>query len=167
MSATLAERAVVSDDGRAILLAAYRAAERLVEVEINPLLALQLGRDLLDAALRRLARADTVTRRRRGGDPLAAARAQRDDALRRLGALAGNGEPAERVARALVERLDRYTPAPNETSRERQLLRQVVDAGLRVPSAQRIRKILVKRTRALDDQTAPPDRKHKRRSLDA
>jgi hypothetical protein len=96
--------------------------------------------------------------RRRGGDPCADKRAARDEALRALARLNGNDAPVELVAREISNRLGRYRPLPDETIPERVLMRAVIDTGLPVPSAERIRKILglVKQRNRLDDQTAPP-----------
>jgi hypothetical protein len=107
-----------------------------------------------------LAAIDGITSppRRRGGDPCADKRADRDEALRALARLNGNDVPVELVARKISNRLGRYRPLPDETIPERVLMRAVIDTGLPVPSAERIRKILglVKQRNRLDDQTAPP-----------
>jgi hypothetical protein len=50
------ERAVVADDGRALRLTVYRGAEPLAAVDLDPVRALALVQDLLDAARRRLVR---------------------------------------------------------------------------------------------------------------
>lgn len=50
------QRAVVADDGRALRLTVYRGAEPLAAVDLDPVRALALVQDLLDAARRRLVR---------------------------------------------------------------------------------------------------------------
>lgn len=85
---------------------------------------------------------DRPAHRRRGGDPHANQRARRDAALRELAASMGDDVPAQRQAREIVRRLARYRPAAEETTEERLLMRQIIDTGLAVPKADRIKRIL-------------------------
>ena len=80
--------------------------------------------------------------RRRGGDPWATERAQRDAALRRLAAMMNTDMPAQRLARVLTSRLARYRPRPAERAPARQLMREVVTSGLPVPGPDRLARIL-------------------------
>jgi hypothetical protein len=79
---------------------------------------------------------------RRGGDPYADKRAQRDDTLCALADLVGGDAPGEEIARQIASRLARFHPMPNETEPERLLMRQVIDAGLPVPGPDRIARII-------------------------
>src|SRR5215204_4045920 len=63
----------------------------------------------------------------RGGDPHAEQRARRDDAIRSLARLIGNGSSASRQARELAMLLSRFRPMPNESRPERRLMREVID----------------------------------------
>jgi hypothetical protein len=146
-------RAVVADAyGEPIALTLYGEGGRAAAVALDPLRAVDLARELLDAAGRRLHRqagqefsvsiARATGNRRRGGDRQAEARRQRDDVLRALARLNDNDAPAEQQARDLADRLARFHPLPVETIPERQLMREVVDSGLPVPSPDRLARII-------------------------
>jgi hypothetical protein len=85
---------------------------------------------------------DEAARRRRGGDPHAEKRAERDAALRELAATMGDDVPVERRAREIATRMARYRPAAEETSDERLLMRQIIDTGLAVPKPDRLKRII-------------------------
>jgi hypothetical protein len=145
----IAERVVVGDDGHDIAVVTYAGANAVARVDLDPLSALHLGADLIDAARRHLTRAGPADVRSmgtatRGGDPHADVRQERDAALRDLAPLLAPGQPIETQARIVIDHLSRYRPALNETAPERQLMAQIASTGLEVPSAERLRRILVK-----------------------
>jgi hypothetical protein len=100
--------------------------------------------DMLDAL-----DADTS---RRGGDPRAEQRAERDEDIRTLAALLGSAGSVQQRAAYLADRLVRFRAMPNETSPERVLMESIVKNEAGTPGAERIRKILVKQKTRLDDQ---------------
>src|ERR1700676_150788 len=102
MTAPAAARAIVSDDGCEIRWVVYREAKTVAVVVLDPLRAIAIAGELIAAASRRLEGGDAV--RRRGGDPKAAHRRERDAALRELAPLVAGGLSVERQARAIIER---------------------------------------------------------------
>jgi hypothetical protein len=121
------------------------APARLRAADISALIARARTRD--EVAIEALAqlvetRLLRALPQRRGGDPQAAARTRRDEALRRLATVIGADMPAERLARDLGARLARYRPTPAETVPERLLMREIVATGLPVPGPDRLARIL-------------------------
>jgi len=153
--ATVADGATIGDVAvlRGRLLALRDDALRQLAATDPPdagLLRLAADATVVLAAL---GEAGSLPAPRRGGDPLAARRAQRDAALRQLAAAIGGADaPAERLARDLTARLVRYRPASVEVTPERLAMRAVIDTGLPVPGIERLRKILVEQKSCLDDQ---------------
>jgi hypothetical protein len=145
MTAPVAERAVISDDGRETQLALYDEAGVIATVTLSPQRAISLAGELISAASRRL---DVVLasrdapRHRRGGDRQAGNRAERDAALRELAALVSDGTTAEHQARAIAGQLARYRPMTVETKPERLLMRKVIDSDLVVPKPDRLARII-------------------------
>ena len=139
--------AVIADAGEQIMLSAYDGHIALAVVDLDPLAALSLGADLIDAALRHIIRTASAKtcKPTRGGDPHADARKERDTALRELALLLAPGRPAENQARVVSDRLSRYKPHLSETAPERQLMAKVMATGLEVPTIERLRRILVRR----------------------
>ena len=135
-------RAVVSDDGDLIRLTVHADEQATAGVALDPLRAMVLAIDLIAAAHLHLRRAAEPRRRRRGGDPREAHRRKRDAALCALAPLVAPGQPLEQQARAVIDRARRYRPAPGEVGAERQLLRQINEAGLPIPTADRVARIL-------------------------
>jgi hypothetical protein len=145
---TAAARAVVSDDGSTIWLTTYSGAGDAVPVALHPTRAITIAHELLGAAVQRLtlAGSNSTTRpapSKRGGDPRAQQRRQRDSGIRALARLVGNGKPLGRQAQEIAGSLARYRPMPQETSPERRLMQEIAEAGLPI-GADRIRKILGK-----------------------
>ena len=142
-----AARAVVSDDGSTIWLTAYTAAGQAVPVALHPVRAVALAGELIEAAVPKLGnlveeKSMTGLVKRRGGDRQAQRRRQRDDDIRALARLTGNGKPLPQVAQDLIKRCERYQPMPTETSPDRILLRRISDTGLPVPRKRRLLDIL-------------------------
>ena len=136
-----AARAVVSDDGSTIWLTAYTEAGDAVPVVLLPVRAVALARELLTAAVPKL-NVTAKSTKRRGGDPQAQQRRQRDEDIRALARLTGGGKPLPQVAQDLIKRCERYQPMPKETSPDRVLLRRISDTGLPVPRKRRLIDIL-------------------------
>jgi hypothetical protein len=136
-------RAVIADDGRSILLTVYVAAETVAIVDLDPLWALGLGTQLIEAGRQHLSRRrQAPARRRRGGDPKAALRRERDAAFCALARLLAPGQPFEEQARLVINRQRRYQPVAGETGEDRQLMAQIKASGLAVPSLNRMARIL-------------------------
>jgi hypothetical protein len=124
--------AVIADDCGTIVLTVCSAAETSTVVDLDPLQALGLGSQLIEAGRQRLLRQqEAPARRNRGGDPKAAHRRERDAALCELGPLVAPGESLEKQARTIIDRLSRYRPAPNEAGADRRLMRQSWKWGCR------------------------------------
>jgi hypothetical protein len=138
------KRAVVTHDGCRLVLSTYAGSERLAEVELDPLGAVALGHKLVGAGLLHLERAAKTPRRRRGGDPSADLRAQRDGALRDFAALVGADLNLEQRAAAVISRADRYRPAPGDEcgAPERRALQRLASIGLPLPGKRQLRRIL-------------------------
>jgi hypothetical protein len=134
-------RAVVSDDGIMINLAWYSGADVIAAVDLDPLWALGLASELIGAAQRHLGRA-AKPRCRRGGDANAACRRERDAAACALAQLLAPGEPFEKQARLVIDRVLRYQPAVGETGTDRLLMGQIRATGLPLPSVDRVARIL-------------------------
>jgi hypothetical protein len=128
------------------LLTVYAAAEAVAVVDLDPLLALGLGAQLIDAGRLHLLRQQVPARRRRGGDPKAALRRERDTAALALAQLLAPGQPFEEQARIVIGRVLRYQPAAGEIGAERQLMGQIRATGLPLPSADRMARILSARS---------------------
>src|SRR5437763_6510439 len=131
-----AARAVVSDDGSTIWLTAYTAVGEAVPVALQPVRAVALAGELIEAAVPKL---NPV--KARGGDPYSAQRRARDAQIRALAPLVAPGKSIEQQARDIAGRLARYRPMPEEASPERRLMQEIDEVGLPV-GADRIRKIL-------------------------
>ncbi len=145
MTVLAAERAIIGDDGREIQLTLYLGRDAVAVMTPSPQRALALAGELLAAASRRFDAgfgSHCTPPPRRGGDRQAGKRAQRDAALRALAGLMGDDTSVEQQARVIADRLARYRPMPVDTSPERLLMHEVLDSGLGVPGAERIRKIL-------------------------
>jgi hypothetical protein len=141
-----AARAVVSDDGT-IWLTAYGEGGVVVPVALLPVRAVALAGELIEAAVPKLGNvteenSTKLRGRRRGGDPRADKRQQRNEDIRALARLTGNGKPLPQVAQDLITRCERYQPMPEETSPDRILLRRISDTGLPVPRKRRLIDIL-------------------------
>jgi hypothetical protein len=140
-----AARAVVSDDGSTIWLTAYTASGDAVPVALLPVRAVALAGELIEAAVPKLNVVEerSMTKgKNRGGDRQAQKRRQRDDDIRALARLTGEGKPLPQVAQDLMKRCERYQPMPEETSPDRVLLRRISDTGLPVPRKRRLIDIL-------------------------
>jgi hypothetical protein len=135
-----AARAVVSDDGSTIWLTAYTATGDAVPVVLMPARAVALAGELIAAAVPKL-NVTAKSTKRRGGDPQAQQRRQRDEAICALATLSGKGKPIEQQARDIAQRLDRYRPMPVETIPERRLMQEIKNSGLPI-GRRRISKIL-------------------------
>ena len=83
-------------------------------------------------------------RRRRGGDPKAARRTERNEAVRALGALLSTELSLERQAREIIRKLRRYRPAVGDENRdgERGVLHQLANSGLPLPGTRQLKRIL-------------------------
>lgn len=138
-------RAVVADPpGEPIRLALYAEDGRAAVVALDPVRAVDLARELLDAAGRRLHRpAVTSTpanrNRRRGGDPKAEARAERNAGVIELAQLTGAALSLGEMARQIISKATRYYPAPGDEtgSAERRALHRISKTGLEVPGSVR------------------------------
>ena len=97
--------------------------------------------DLVEA--RSLQSTDGV-RRRRGGDPKAAGRTERNEAVRALGALLSAELSLERQVREIICKVRRYRPAVGDENGdgERGVLHQLVDSGLPLPGTRQLKRIL-------------------------
>ena len=82
--------------------------------------------------------------RRRGGDPKAAERAERDAALRNLAQLLTADLSLEARAARVISKVSRYRPAPGDETgaAERKALRRIADTGLPTPGTRQLRRIL-------------------------
>ena len=96
--------------------------------------------ELIEAAVPKL-NVTAKSTKRRGGDPQAQQRRQRDEAICALARLSGKGKPIEQQARDIAQRLDRYRPMPVETIPERRLMQEIKNSGLPI-GRRRISKIL-------------------------
>jgi hypothetical protein len=134
--------AVISDDGREIRLTTYAGAQAAAEVVLPPLRAIALAGELIEAAKQHLTRAAEPGRRRRGGDPKAAARRERNADFRALAQLLAPGEPFEEQARIVIDRVRRYQPAPGETGEARRRMARIKAIGLTIPGINRMTRIL-------------------------
>jgi hypothetical protein len=156
-----AARAVVSDDGSTIWLTAYAANGEVVPVAIKALRAVALAGELIEAALPKLRNAmeeNSVTsapERRRGGDPQAAARQQRNADILALAALMGGGKQSD-LAEEMAQHLARYRPMPVEMNPTRSLVQKITASGLPVGKRQ-IRKILAQQKTCLEGHGSPRD----------
>jgi hypothetical protein len=81
-------------------------------------------------------------RRRRGGDRQSETRRRRDEAIVALGRILAPGASARRQAEQVASRVNRYQPAPHETSPDRLLMAEIVSTGLRLPGLEGLRKII-------------------------
>jgi len=78
----------------------------------------------------------------RRGDPKAACRRERDAAASALAQLLAPGQPLEEQARIVVDRVARYQPVAGKLGADRQLMDQIKAAGLPLPSADRVARII-------------------------
>jgi hypothetical protein len=142
MSAVSQIRAVIADDGGSIVLVIGSAAE-VSTVDLDPLQALGLGSQLIEAGRQRLLRQQAApARRNRGGDPKAAHRRERDAAVCALARLWAPGRPIEEQARIVIDRVRRYQPAAGEIGVDRQFMSQIRAAGLPLPTVDRVARII-------------------------
>ena len=135
-------RAVVSDDGNLIRLTLHADAQATAGVVLDPLCAMVLAGDLIAAAHLHLRRVAEPRRRQRGGDPHEAHRRKRDAALCALAPLVAPGVAVEQQARVVIDRVLRYHPAAGETGIDRQLMGQIRETGLPLPSVDRVARII-------------------------
>jgi hypothetical protein len=122
----------------------YAASGEVVPVELMPVRAVALARELLTAAVPKIS---NVTRaaverkpaRRRGGDPRAEQRRELHGGIRELASLLGlaSGKPPADVAREIVDHCARYQPLPVETDPVRREMLRVRNAGLPLPTSKR------------------------------
>jgi hypothetical protein len=111
-----AARAVVSDDGSTIWLTAYTATGQALRVALNPVRAVALAGELIEAAVPKLGHVieensiASAPKRRRGGDPQREQRRELYDGLCGMASLLGldEGKPAIEVARKIIDRCNRY-----------------------------------------------------------
>jgi hypothetical protein len=153
--------AVVSDDGSTIWLTAYTAAGDAVPVALLPVRAVALAGELIEAAVPKLGNVveeNSMTSRgkRRGGDPYADKRQQRNRDILALAALLGEGKPTD-LAEEITQQLARYRPMSDETIPKRRLMQKITGSGLPVGGRQ-IRKILAQRKTRLEGHGSPRDR---------
>jgi len=141
-------RAIVSDDGSTIWLTGFAANGEAVPVAIEPVRAVALAGELIEAAVPKLniAAKFAVTRpapeqiKRRGGDPRAEQRRELHEGLCRLASLLGldHGKTAAEVAREITARCNRYQPmAAVETDPVRREMLRVRNVGLPLPTSER------------------------------
>lgn len=154
----MTDRRAVLAIGERLTLTIYLGAERLAEIDLEPLRALELGSELTAAACRRLVDASSKTPRRRGGDPRPDKRARRDEALRDLARLIGADLSLQQQAVAVIRKAARYqaTAADAHGTGERQALHRIAGAGLPIPQERHVRRILAKQKTCLDGQASPP-----------
>jgi hypothetical protein len=141
-------RVVLVDDGRRLALVSYAGADRLAEIEIEPLRAVQLAGQLIDVAMRRLSadRSDTAGKGcSRGGDRRRGNRTARNLAIREYAELLGGELSLETKAREIIARAARYRPVSGDESRggERQVLARIAATELPVPGPRQLRRILL------------------------
>jgi hypothetical protein len=137
-----AERAVIADDGREITLTTHVGAQAQAVIVLDPLRAVALAGELITAAQRHLAHTAESRRSCRRGDPKAACRRERDAAASALAQLLAPGQPLEEQARIVVDRVARYQPVAGKLGADRQLMDQIKAAGLPLPSADRVARII-------------------------
>jgi hypothetical protein len=130
---------------RADILARLAESESIELAWLNAIAGINAALAALDA--------EAAPVKRRGGDPHAEQRRQRDEAIRALASLTGFGKPIEQQAQAIAQRLDRYQPMSTETIPERRLVQKIKNTGLPV-GQRRIRKILAEQSSALDGQNS-------------
>jgi hypothetical protein len=138
-------RVVLVADSRRIALVSYAGADRLAEIEIEPLRAVQLAGELIDAAMRRLS-ADRQAGEGcgRGGDRRGGNRTARNLAIREYAELLGSDLSLEGKAKTIIAKHARYSPMPGDASRggERQVLARIAATELPVPGPRQLRRIL-------------------------
>src|SRR5438270_12427189 len=141
--AEAAARAVVSDDGSTIWLTAYGDDGAVVPVALQPVRAVALAGELIEAAVPKLNAAEisveTKPTERRGGDRKTEQRRELHDGLRGMASLLGlgKGKRAVEVAREITDRCNRYQPMPVETDPIRREMQRVRDAGVPLPLSER------------------------------
>jgi len=143
----MTSRVIVADDGHDISVVTYAGADALARACLDPLAALHVGADLIQAAQRHLTRAAPPDLRSvgapiRGGDPHARRRRERDAALREAAQVLAPGQPPEVQARIIVGRLSRYRRMPDETAADRIVLDRIKASGLEPPGVDRTAKII-------------------------
>jgi len=149
LTASLAERVVATDDGREIAVVTYSGADALARACLDPLAALHLGSQLVDAARRHLTRTasasvcnTTAPVSKRGGDPHSDRRRERDAALCEAAESLAPGEPAEVQARIVIDRLSRYRTKLGEFDPERLTLARIKATELHKLGVDRAAKII-------------------------
>jgi hypothetical protein len=130
---------------RAGILARLAGSESIELAWLNAIAGINAALAALDA--------EAAPVKRRGGDPQAQQRRQRDEDISALARLSGKGKPIEQQARDIAQRLDRYRPMSTETIPERRLMQKIKNSKLPV-GQRRIRKILAEQSSALDGQNS-------------
>ena len=86
----------------------------------------------------------SVNRRRCGGDPKAARRTERNEAVRALGALLSAELSLERQVREIIRKVRRYRPAAGDENGDGEfgVLHQLANSGLPLPGTRQLKRIL-------------------------